>query len=64
MTEYGYARGQDTEWCATNPGDKTRMLCGRRRGWVPAAQPAKPHPLHDKCRERLEAHGEKLEAQS
>jgi hypothetical protein len=52
--EFGYAQNVDTEWCARSLDVESRMLCGRKKGWVPVQQPAfTPENLHQMCREAL-----------
>lgn len=46
--EYGYAAHQEVEWCIRREG-AWNMLCGRRCGFVPVAQPERPDPLHQEC---------------
>lgn len=56
--QYGYARDVSKEWCVVDPRVEGRMLCGRRRGFVPVVQPAfAPGSLHPACREALWGRG-------
>lgn len=52
--EYGFAAYQDTEWCIRREG-AFRMLCGRRHGFVPVAQPENPQSVHQECLEAYAA---------
>lgn len=54
MIRYGYARDVHKQWCAVNPRDPARMLCGRRFGFAPVVQPPfAPENLHAVCREAI-----------
>lgn len=46
--EYGFPTGEGTIWCIRR-ADAHRMLCGRRVGFVPAAQPEAPRLVHADC---------------
>ncbi len=39
--EWGYALGEDRWWCAKRVSIAHRMLCGRRKGWMPPV----PYPF-------------------
>lgn len=54
--EYGYAAGQDSMWCAKRVDVQGRMLCGRRKSWMPPVPPLfQPPNLCPDCRRVLEA---------
>lgn len=54
---YGWAAGVDDECCIASPTTRHRMLCGRRRGFVPDVPPAFPPRVHDECARLWEAGG-------
>lgn len=51
--EYGYAQGEDTVWCIRREGTESRMLCGRKVGFVPVQQPTRPKNVHRDCLEAM-----------
>lgn len=47
---YGYAHGEDIEWCIHNTALPELMLCGRRAGFVPEVPPMFPQLVHERCK--------------
>lgn len=46
--EYGFPTCEGTVYCIRREG-ATRMLCGRRVGFVPVVQPEHPRTVHADC---------------
>jgi hypothetical protein len=51
--EYGFAQGEDTVWCIRREAGGSRMLCGRKVGFVPVVQPEHPTHVHRACLEAM-----------
>jgi len=51
--EFGYARDEQDMWCIRKVGVQARMLCGRKVGFVPVVQPARPTNVHRDCLEAM-----------
>lgn len=59
--EFGYALGVQAFWCAKKTTVQSRMLCGKRKGWMPPVQqPFTPPNLCPDCA-RLLAAGQELQ---
>ena len=58
---YGWAAGVTDECCIASPTDQARMLCGRKRGFVPEVPPAFPAAVHDECQRLWKEGGHQAE---